>query len=226
MTPHRIPLLLALGLALGASACATPRTEAALAAKTPGDQFPFVVNTEADETLLAVHSSGVSTTQAAAIGAALGRWREGGGEAIFVRTPAAAPQELAATAMGEQIRSLLLGAGAPHDKVRLERYDAAGDGQAPLVLGFSRYRAQIPKCGERWDNLSGTQSNDVHANFGCAVSANMAAQVANPRDLVEARPADPYDASRTTVQMDLYRRGQDTATTARTTGGVISQAIR
>lgn len=224
MNVRPIAALFILGLTLGA--CATPRTEEALAARTPGDQFPFVVAPETDDTLLAVHTSGVSPNQASAIGEALVRWRDGGGDVIVIRTPAAAPQEAAATAMGEQVRTLLLGAGAPYDKVRLARYDAAGDPTAPLVLGFSRYAAQIPRCGESWDNLSATQSNSVHSNFGCAVSANMAAQVANPRDLVQPRAVDPTDAARSTFQADQFRRGQDTATTVRNNGSVVSRAIQ
>jgi pilus assembly protein CpaD len=214
-----------LGLAAAATACASPREEISRNLKTPMDQFPFVVDKAPDETLLAVHPGGVSPGQAAALSGVTRRWRDGGGDEIIIRTPAGVPSEGMAAAMAEQVRGMLIGAGTPVSLVRVEAYDPAGDAAAPLVVAFARYQAQIPVCGETWDNLAGTQSNSVPNTFGCSVSANMAAQVANPRDLIEARGEAPIESSRRTVQTDLYRRGDSTASKVTQQGGVVSKAV-
>lgn len=224
--PH-LPILAAAAVALAASGCASPRTEEALAAKTPTEQFPFKVGEWADETLLAVHpQGGVSPNQAAALADAVTRWRDAGGDSVVVRTPVGNAQDGAAAAMAEQVRSVLLSRGVSYAVVRLERYETSGDPAAPLVVAFASYRAHVPECGKQWDNLTGTQSNNVHSNFGCAISANMAAQVANPRDLVQARTEDRSDAGRSAFQMDLYRRGQETASSAQAPGGSVSSAVK
>lgn len=217
---------LALSIALLAAACASAPTQDALNAATPTEQFPFHVSAAPDEVMLAVHPTGVSPSQAAAVETLFKRWREAGGDPIIIRAPAGGPQAGAAFAMADQVSAILVARGAPQGLVRVERYDAGADPAAPLVVGFQRYRAEIPVCGQKWDNLTGTNANTVHSNFGCAVSANMAAQVANPRDLVEAQPQDEPDAARRAYQLDLYRRGQDPASTAPSPAGVVSNAVR
>lgn len=217
---------LILALAISAAACASPREEASRDLKTPLDQYPFQVNQHPEEIMLAVHPEGVSGNQAAALAELVRRWKGAGGDPIVVRAPGNGPQEADAARMAEQIRSVLLAEGAPVHLVRVERFDAAGDGSVPLTVGFARYVADVPECGLKWDNLTGTQSNSVPNTFGCSVRANMAAQVANPRDLVQARAEDPYESSRGTVQTGQWRTGADTASTAPIRGGTVSQAVQ
>ena len=51
----------------------------------------------------------------------------------------------------------------------------------------SRTRASVPGC-PNWSRKSNPDfSNELMSNFGCAVSGNLAAMVANPADLVSGR---------------------------------------
>jgi pilus assembly protein CpaD len=47
-------------------------------------------------------------------------------------------------------------------------------------------------------------------NFGCATQHNLAAMVADPRDLVAPRRVDAADAQRRMTVLDKYRKGQTT----------------
>ena len=47
--------------------------------------------------------------------------------------------------------------------------------------------------------------------LGCAVNANIAAQIADPRDIVGHRPISPPDSGRAAVVFDNYRRGEVTS---------------
>ena len=85
-------------------------------------------------------------------------------------------------------------------------------GPAPIIVGFAAYQTVIPKCGTSWGKVSATHTNKPMDNFGCAVNANIAAQIANPGDLAEPRAVDPADVQRRTFVIDKYRQGQPTAT--------------
>ena len=57
-------------------------------------------------------------------------------------------------------------------------------------------------------------SNQSSGGFGCAITANMDAQVASPADRV--RPADmgPADSQRRLFALDKYRKGEITSSAA------------
>jgi len=219
----RIASIAAFGLLV--CACASPRQEAENAIVNPLERFPMTAQETADETRLAVHASGVSANQQAALVEVAARWRDSGGRLLVLKAPQGGGG--AAFVMAEQTRAILVGEGVSPAAIRIEGYDAAGDASAPIVVAFSRYEANVPRCGQQWDNLSGTQSNNNHSNFGCAISANMAAQIANPADLVAPPPMTPGDAGRRAVVMEAYRKGEVTASRSDANqSGVVSQAVK
>ena len=81
------------------------------------------------------------------------------------------------------------------------------------LVGFDTVRAAVPTCGTSWTNLGRTGANAGYANFGCAVNANLAAQIADPRDIVSPRAVQPGSAARRAVVFDKYRLGEPTAAT-------------
>ena len=80
-----------------------------------------------------------------------------------------------------------------------------------MAVGFEPLRAAVPQCGAYWGNLARTNGNDTSANFGCAVTANLAAQIDNPRDIITPRGMTPVDTGRRAVIYDNYRKGEATA---------------
>jgi pilus assembly protein CpaD len=96
----------------------------------------------------------------------------------------------------------------------------AGGGEAGVMrVGYLRRVAVVPECGTVWTDLKRSANNKVQPNFGCAVTSNMAAQMADPSDLLGPRPGEPADAGRRTVVTDRYRQGQRT-------GAAIDDAAR
>jgi pilus assembly protein CpaD len=82
-----------------------------------------------------------------------------------------------------------------------------------------------PNCGA-WGDMTRTFNNGAYANLGCAVTSNMAAQVANPADLLGARDMDPADPARRATVFDKYRKGEVTSTAKDSqASGAVSQAI-
>jgi len=221
---HLMPLLLAAGLT--ACAATPPREGAVIDPRTPLDQFRAQVIPQADEVRLAIHAQGLSGPQADALASLVQAWRDNGGGDIRLQSPVGA-DSAAAYRMAESVRAFLVSQGAPNSAIQVVGYDAAGQAAAPMVVGYQRYVAQIPRCGQSWDNLTSTSGNQVSANFGCTVTANMAAQLANPADLARPRDMDPSDAGRRTEVLARYRRGETTSTEAdEQAKGALSQGVK
>jgi pilus assembly protein CpaD len=228
---HKAPLgtmlkIVLLGAAVaGLSACAS----------TPSDQGPsktaatetqqwmdkVKVTSAPDEIVLAAHATGLSANQGAALEDLVGRWLQAEGRELVVTAPNTAG------GMAGQIRDRLILLGAPGARVRIAGFDPAGPGDNVIRVGFLRYAAEPLKCGQRWENLTATRDNTVYENFGCAMAANLAAQVANPEDLVRPRDMAPPDAGRRDTVMGNYRKGELTSTKKdEQASGVLSKAIQ
>jgi pilus assembly protein CpaD len=74
--------------------------------------------------------------------------------------------------------------------------------------------------------LSKTAKNNVYENFGCTVSSNLAAQVANPRNLVTPERPTSVDVGRKLTILSNYREGKLTASESdENAKGTISDAV-
>ena len=74
--------------------------------------------------------------------------------------------------------------------------------------------------------MAWTGANSALPSFGCAVSYNLAAQIADPSDLVGAQKLDPADTARRAIVLSKYRNGEPTtATRSAESSGAISKAV-
>jgi pilus assembly protein CpaD len=211
-----IRTLTLVGLAGVLAACTATAGGGRPAALNPTSQYSLQAEAAVEEIALAPREDGLSPAQRAALGDLALRSE---GKPITVRAPAGGDPVAVRSAFNA--RAALEGMGVPAHLVRVGSYDAP-DGRAPILVGFTGYRAVIPTCGREWNNLTATRDNSIQTNFGCAVTANMAAQIADPTDIVSPQALDPTDASRRSVVLDRYRRGETTAadTDDRSSGNV------
>jgi pilus assembly protein CpaD len=209
----------------GLSACAStpPDQGPSKTAATDTQQWTdrIKVTSAPDEIALAAHASGLSANQGAALEALVGRWLEAEGRELVVTAPNTAGT------MASQVRDRLIILGAPAARVRIAGFTPVGPEDNVIRVGFLRYTAEPLKCGQRWENLSATRNNTAYDNFGCAMAANLAAQVANPEDLVRPRDMAPADAGRRDTVFGNYRKGELTSTKKdEQASGVLSKAIQ
>ena len=220
------PLLLTLCL-LGLGACATKVPDRIADAKTPTEHFVARVTTRDQEIRLAVHSQGLSATQVQALGEYAEDWRSSEGGVITVAAPTGGKDSAAVFRAMDGARTVLLAQGVPADRVQVSGYSAEAPEGAPLRISYVREQAVIPSCGLAWTNLAKSAKNEVQPNFGCAVTANMAAQIANPGDLLRPRGVTSPDAQRRAVVLDKYRKGQVTSSDKdEQAKGAVSNAVR
>lgn len=123
------------------------------------------------------------------------------------------------------IRRLGAEAGVASGAVAVAGY-AIGDPSlaSPIRLSFERMEAKVASACGLWPQDLGVSDpafnlrNEPSWNLGCATRSNIAAQVADPIDLVRGRPEGRIDTVRRTGVIDKLRQGNDPSTTWRQDG--------
>jgi pilus assembly protein CpaD len=196
-------------LGLGAAGCSTVAGSDPLAPLTPLSRYSLQVEPGLDRIALAVHDQGLSANQRDAISQLAARYGAAGYGAVKVEAPAG--EDPAAVQQAYAVRAALQAAGVPGDRIQIAAY-AAPDPRAPVLAGFETVRAVVPNCALSAGNLGPRYSNQSSNGFGCSVNANMAAQIADPRDILGARAMTPADSGRAAVVFDNYRKGEPSST--------------
>ena len=211
MTP-RLLLLSAISAAALLAGCATASgPQADLTGVTPLDGWAreVKVTPEPQDIRLAPHETGLSVNQANALEGFIGLWMRAEARDITIKASDTGPGARAANRVAWDARDRLVSLGVPAGKIRMTAYDGADDPKAPVVISFNSYVAEVPRCGD-WRNVSHSNDNRVHDNFGCALTANMAAQVANPQDLVTPRDTQLAEGGSRETMYEKFRKGEAT----------------
>lgn len=224
----RILLLSALSAAALLAGCATasgpqadPTTPTALDAWSKEVK---VVSTPRD-IRLAPHETGLSVTQADALEGFVTAWMKAEARGVTVRASDTGPAARGANRTAWDARDRLISLGVPAASIKMVAYDGADDPKAPVIISFNQFVAEVPQCGS-WRNLSHSNDNRAYDNFGCAVTANLAAQVANPEDLVSPRDQQPVEGSSRDAMYDKFRKGEATSSKRDDkASGAVSQVV-
>jgi pilus assembly protein CpaD len=108
------------------------------------------------------------------------------------------------------IRGALAGGGAA-GRLHIAHYQAEQPGVAPIKLTYAKLKAgTATHCSYSDSDAVPTRyrDNNLNAppfNFGCSYQKNLAAQVADPRDLVRPRQEGPIDVERRTTGIERIR---------------------
>lgn len=126
--------------------------------------------------------------------------------ALTIQIPSGSANEAAATAAGGDFARLALANGIKRDRIALVSYRAgSSETSAPVRISYIAVKAQTDICGRWLDDLVDTSENKHYANFGCSYQNNLAAQVANPADLLGPRKSGDVDATNRSNGIDAYR---------------------
>lgn len=196
----------------GLAGCVSDRGPVVETAITPTEQFAIEVRPEPDRVLLSARSPELSPAQVQALAALAMRWRDNPAGPLTIEAPAGAQNAAAAFGKATAAAQALAGFGVPPGAVVTSSYAAAGRPDAPVQVGFVREVAVGPDCSGVHSDLTATYANGPTGGFGCAVTANFAAQLANAADLSAPREMTPADAARRGVVLGKYQRGEPTGT--------------
>jgi pilus assembly protein CpaD len=128
----------------------------------------------------------------------------GYGDSIYVDGPYA---DIARSQVAEIAGryGMLVSAGAPVTTGAIQ------PGAVRVVV--SRRRAEVPNCPNWSVPSQPNYSNRTMANFGCGVNTNLAAQIANPEDLLHGREGTGIgDATVASRAVQFYRTNPQTGT--------------
>ena len=148
------------------------------------------------------------------------RYRRLGTGEILIFTPSRKAPTMRAV---NEIRRALAGAGVG-GMVGVGSYVPPDpDREAPIRVAFNGLKAEVKsRCGLWPDDLASGSSvegwrNEPYANYGCATQNMLAAQVDDPRDLVQSRALGPSDVAMRTRAIEAVRNGHDPGTAWSTT---------
>ncbi len=212
---NRIPHVLLLGLtALAATACTSPPlANDARHVYNAEEQFPITVEPQVATLAVQVDTGlhALARGEDARIATFAERWKARGRGLMNVAAPGGPDGDAGALS---HLKKILSANGVASDAVQFTTYEpASGDTQAPISISFVAYTATAAECGNDWSkNLGFEPRNTPYSNFGCATQHNMAAIVADPRDLIEPRPSDPSNATRRSDVLSKYQQGLVTRT--------------
>ena len=127
---------------------------------------------------------------------------------VSIAVPASSANAGAANNVKGEVRKVLIEAGVKSNHIVLTSYDPTDvSASAPIRLTFVAVTAITGDCGQWPTDLFGPtiRDNTNWENFGCATQQNLAAQIANPADLVGPRGMTPIDAQRRAEVISIYR---------------------
>jgi pilus assembly protein CpaD len=218
-TNKDIMRLTSLAALLLAGSCAAP-SENGPTYSDPGANHPIAVEPSYRSLKLpfSATDAGLMPDDAARFNDFVSKYLAGGNGALSITAPPGG--EAAIGYFGERLASM----GVPRNHI-LVGTRQQGDTDARVELGYMAYTARVENCTNDWPtDWSDTWDNAPTANFGCAVQKNMAAMLADPRDVVEPRPTDAPDATRRAAVIGHYDKGEATQADKHTVDKAVEQS--
>ena len=193
------------------SACSYGKRDSFTVGSVPGDyttRHPIVLS-EKEQTLDIPVASGAQKLSVASIDnvkAFAQRFSSSGTGTVVMLLPSGSANTAAAHRVQEQIIQALEQGGGSRGNMAIQSYDATQHGSsAPIRLSFRGVTASTSKCGQWSENLADTSQNRNYADYGCSTQNNLAAQIANPGDLLGPRAESPIDAANRGAVIEAYQ---------------------
>ncbi|TPL45823.1 CpaD family pilus assembly protein [Mesorhizobium sp. B2-4-6] len=202
---------LAVMLAASLTGCANWHRDSVTVGSIPDDYrttHPIVIAEKNQKIDLPVGAGdrGMTGAQRDTLLGFLGGYDKSAAPALTIAMPAGSANEVAARSAGRDFARLAMAAGVKRNRIVMTSYQSAvPEASAPVRVAFVAVRAQTDKCGRWPDDILETSENKHYADFGCSYQNNLAAQVANPNDLIGPRKQSDIDAENRGAVIDKYR---------------------
>lgn len=152
----------------------------------------------------------LSARDKVAVAQFLDGYRQSGSGPLFINRPSAQASSAGTRQAEAVIRGLMRDGGLNPSSLQGGQYQSNPNAPAPVVVSYRALRA-IPENCRRAGSVVDTFSNQAPDNFGCFQSANLAAMIADPRQLIEPYEFGQSDAQRRQVIYDRFIQGEATA---------------
>lgn len=180
----------------------------------PAQRHPIVVSHQPTTLTLRVArgSAGLTPQQRANVVEFIAQYRgtTPGNGRLSVGVPSGAQNEVAALQALADLKELFRDFGVDGSQVAIQAYHSEGERQPPIRLAFARYVAEAPLCGQWPTNLAEDARNLPGQQLACSTQRNIAAQIANPADLLGPRQMSANSAERRHHAWDKWTKGEST----------------
>jgi pilus assembly protein CpaD len=200
-----IATILALGLAAG---CA--KRDSITVGAVPDDyrtNHPIVISEQSDvlDVPVGMDQGAITTAQRVSVEGFIANYDRSASSMVTIMVPHGSANEAIAAGVASDIAQLIRKSGVPQYRVATVAYSAQPGSAAPIRVSYNVMKASTGKCG-RWPaDLTDNADNRHYANFGCSYQNNLAAQIANPADLLGPRKPGDIDAERRGIIIEDYR---------------------
>lgn len=220
--PRLIAAVLAIGALLGG--CANRTAEPDALAYGPNDvreRHPIVLRDAPRSLDVFVGRSGstLDARQAEDVASFAREFRRSGKGGLVAEVPTGDRRDRAAHDTLNGIRAALSRGGVSPAVLSVRSYPVQDPGLAsPIRLTFASLQAGLPHACGQWPTDLGASdfkfsaSNAPYWNLGCSSQATLAAQVADPLDLVRSRDEGRSDIVKRMGAIAKIREGQDPST--------------
>ena len=197
-----------LAAVLAAGSCSAPSNDGSVAFDDPIVNHPIAVEPSYQSLKLSYSAGALDPADAARFEAFISSYRQHGNGKIAINVPNGAGMQQQVAWLADRINEM----GVGRDQILIASRDASS-GDNRVEINYVSYQARTDACGDWSEDLSYTLENKTAANFGCANQHNIAAMVADPRDLLDPRPMDGADARRRQTVIGNYEDGKPTGAT-------------
>ncbi|MEO8300574.1 MAG: CpaD family pilus assembly protein [Rhizomicrobium sp.] len=150
-------------------------------------------------------ADGMNAEDAAKFDSFVANYRVRGNGSLGISVPNGPASRAAITFFGERAAAT----GISRDKILVSTRDVA-NGDTRVDISYITYTASAEPCGDWSENLAFSGDNLTPKSFGCSVQHNIAAMVADPRDLLGPGGMGPVDTMRRAAVMEHYQKGEVT----------------
>ncbi len=148
----------------------------------------------------------MSQVQRVALNGYMAHYDRSAGAPITILYPTGTANAAAASLVAADIARQIHRSGVSGGRVLSMPYEAGSpEASPPIRVSYRRMKASTGECGRWPDDLLKTTENKHYANFGCAYQNNLAAQIANPADLLGPRAPGDIDAENRGDALDEYK---------------------
>ncbi len=227
-SPRRPAILAAALVATGLSACTTrtsPFVTSSIGPLEISERHPIVLSDAPRSLELFPGPYGLDGRQSNDLAIFLAEYREKGRSNLVIEAPGNGHG-------ASTVRAALSRHGVPAHLVQTRHYAQPHYSvAAPVRLSYAALRARVPHACDKYTHDFGMSNpgfsarNEPFWNLGCASQSNLAAQVADPLDLVRPRQEDRIDTIRRTNAIGKLRQGQDPSTQYRSEASQINRAV-
>ncbi len=130
---------------------------------------------------------------------------------LYVNIPSNTAQGTGVRQAREVVVSRLQSLGISSSALQAGQYAAKPGAPAPVILSYRRLSTQPIEC-QAGSSLTHTSNNQPYGGFGCSQTANLAAMIDDPRQLLAPHELANAPANRRVTVVGNYTAGEATAT--------------